>query len=112
VEGDVVEEVESGEALLFAPFTRHSIRNAETSTDDLVFLTVYWMPGENDRTSSATTPEERTPAARRALVCATPPTPNGDLHLGHLSGPYLAGDIWRRFLRAKGVEVCYGTRTD
>ncbi|WP_368737243.1 class I tRNA ligase family protein, partial [Acinetobacter baumannii] len=33
------------------------------------------------------------------LVTAGPPTPNGDLHLGHLSGPYLAGDILTRYLR-------------
>ena len=29
----------------------------------------------------------------RYIVTVTPPTPNGDLHLGHLSGPFLAADI-------------------
>ena len=24
------------------------------------------------------------------LIVAPPPTPNGDLHVGHMSGPYLA----------------------
>ncbi len=41
--------------------------------------------------------------ALRVLVTAAPPTPNGDLHLGHLSGPYLAGDILTRYLRLRGV---------
>ncbi len=35
----------------------------------------------------------------RYLVTATPPTTNGDLHLGHLSGPYLAADVFTRFAR-------------
>ena len=39
------------------------------------------------------------------LLLITPPTPNGDLHVGHLSGPYLAGDIHRRYLRLHGVET-------
>jgi len=34
-----------------------------------------------------------------------PPTPNGDLHLGHLSGPYLGADVLARYLRARGCSV-------
>ncbi len=36
------------------------------------------------------------------LVVTPPPTPNGPLHLGHLSGPYVAGDIAARALRDGG----------
>jgi methionyl-tRNA synthetase len=50
-------------------------------------------------------PSRRRP--RTVLVTATPPTPNGDLHLGHLSGPYLAGDVYTRYLRLRGVEAWY-----
>jgi methionyl-tRNA synthetase len=39
------------------------------------------------------------------LITATAPTPNGPLHVGHLSGPYLAADIARRALAARGSEV-------
>ena len=45
------------------------------------------------------------------LITATPPTPNGDLHVGHLSGPYLAADIFRRareWLGDTAAYVCYG----
>lgn len=41
------------------------------------------------------------------LVTAGPPTSNGDLHLGHLSGPYTAGDIHTRYLRMTGRDVRY-----
>lgn len=39
------------------------------------------------------------------LLFTPPPTPNGPLHLGHLSGPYLAGDIAARAARARGSAV-------
>ena len=45
------------------------------------------------------------------LITATPPTPNGDLHVGHMSGPYLAADIFKRArmtLGDRAVYVCYG----
>ena len=45
------------------------------------------------------------------LITTTPPTPNGDLHVGHMSGPYLAADIFKRARIALGdsaVYVCYG----
>jgi methionyl-tRNA synthetase len=41
------------------------------------------------------------------LLITPPPTPNGDLHLGHLSGPYLAADVLRRHLRSTGASVTY-----
>jgi methionyl-tRNA synthetase len=41
----------------------------------------------------------------RTLLFTPPPTPNGPLHVGHLSGPYLAGDIAARAARADGRDV-------
>ncbi|MEU6213686.1 class I tRNA ligase family protein [Streptomyces sp. NPDC047023] len=41
------------------------------------------------------------------LVTATPPTPNGELHLGHLSGPYLAADVFARHQRRTGTTVAH-----
>jgi methionyl-tRNA synthetase len=43
------------------------------------------------------------------LVTTTPPTPNGDLHVGHLSGPYLGADVFVRYQRMRGnaaFHVC------
>lgn len=45
-------------------------------------------------------------------ITATPPTPNGDLHIGHMAGPYIAGDVLRRFLAADGTPVRYTTGLD
>lgn len=46
------------------------------------------------------------------IVVIPPPTPNGNLHLGHIAGPFLAGDVFSRFRRAQGDEVLYTTGTD
>ncbi|CRL98432.1 MULTISPECIES: class I tRNA ligase family protein [Pseudomonas] len=50
------------------------------------------------------------PATKRYVITLPPPTPNGGLHLGHLSGPFLAGDILARAARLRGEEsfvTCY-----
>ena len=49
---------------------------------------------------------------RPAIVVAATPTSNGDLHLGHMAGPYLGGDVYARYLRATGRPVVYTTCTD
>src|SRR6185369_1967166 len=49
---------------------------------------------------------------KRVMVTAAPPTANGDLHLGHLSGPYLAADILTRHFRLQGVDTSFASGTD
>lgn len=51
-------------------------------------------------------------AHRPAIVVPATPTSNGDLHVGHLAGPYLAADIYARYLRATGRPVVHTTCTD
>ncbi|HEU5471310.1 MAG TPA: class I tRNA ligase family protein [Actinophytocola sp.] len=48
----------------------------------------------------------------RTIVVAATPTSNGDLHVGHMAGPYLSADIYARYLRAAGRQVIYTTCTD
>lgn len=48
----------------------------------------------------------------RVLITCAPPNPNGDLHLGHLSGPFLGADVLRRYLGARGIPVRYVAYTD
>ncbi|CRK62028.1 Methionyl-tRNA synthetase-related protein [Alloactinosynnema sp. L-07] len=50
--------------------------------------------------------------SRPALVIDTPPTSNGDLHVGHLAGPFLAADVHARYLRSTGREVVFSSGTD
>lgn len=49
---------------------------------------------------------------RPVLVLGPNPTPNGGMHLGHIAGPYLAGDIYARYQRARGRNVIFTTETD
>lgn len=49
---------------------------------------------------------------RRTIVTVTPPTPNGDFHVGHLAGPYLAGDAFSRYRRLKGDDVRFVSSAD
>jgi methionyl-tRNA synthetase len=51
-------------------------------------------------------------AGRRALVIDTPPTSNGDLHVGHLAGPFMAADVHARYLRSIGRSVVFSSGTD
>ena len=47
-----------------------------------------------------------------ALIVAPPPTPNGGLHLGHLSGPYLYADVHRRWCAQHGERTGIWLHTD
>jgi methionyl-tRNA synthetase len=44
-------------------------------------------------------------AGGTTVIVIPQPTVNGPLHIGHLSGPYLAGDIAARAARARGEKV-------
>lgn len=52
------------------------------------------------------------PEPRPAIVIAATPTSNGDLHLGHMAGPYLSADVYARALAATGRPVVCTTITD
>jgi methionyl-tRNA synthetase len=105
--GDDIQEVKPGDVCFQPPFNPHVLTNTSES-EDLLFLTVWWEDLELWQGKE----EKTTARPERTLVTAAPPTPNGDLHLGHLSGPYLAGDILTRYLRLRGVEARYVFGTD
>jgi methionyl-tRNA synthetase len=50
--------------------------------------------------------------SRRVLILGPNPTPNGGMHLGHIAGPYLHGDVYARYQRAIGRKVIFTTGTD
>jgi methionyl-tRNA synthetase len=101
--GDESVEVRAGDVFYQPPFNRHVLENTSDS-EDLVFLTVWW---EDLNLWAGKKEEVRQERPRRLMVTAAPPTPNGDLHIGHLSGPYLAGDIHTRYLKLRGVDAHY-----
>ncbi|MDK9499266.1 class I tRNA ligase family protein [Streptomyces katrae] len=101
--------VEPGTVVLFEPFESHVLEN--TGDEDLVFVTQYWRdPGRS--LASAAGLRKNAFGDRPVFVFSTPPTPNGDLHLGHLAGPYLGADAYVRFQRMNGAEAYHLTGSD
>lgn len=97
-------DVGPGDAVVFDGFENHIITN--TSADaPLYFHSIYWESMKPARSDADQ-------AERELLIFSTPPTPNGDLHLGHLSGPYLAADVMRRVAAREGRKVRHMTGRD
>lgn len=102
-------QVESGSVVQFEAFETHVVEN--TGTSDLIFATLYWR--DSDRAGERSSAVERGRLRDRPIfVFSTPPTPNGDLHLGHLSGPYLGADVYVRFQRMIGNQAWHLTGSD
>lgn len=101
-DGKATNKVRAGHAVEFSGLENHIIKN--TSPDQpLKLISVYWP---------STKPEDGTASAGKALIFSTPPTPNGDLHLGHLSGPYLVADMLRRAYVMAGGQARHITGRD
>ncbi|MFF5706529.1 class I tRNA ligase family protein [Streptomyces sp. NPDC012794] len=100
-----------GTVVLFEPFESHVLRNTAADGSDLVFLTQYWRDAGR-AAASACAPAREGFGGRPVFVFSTPPTPNGDLHLGHLCGPYLGADAFTRFQRMNGAEAYHLTGSD
>src|SRR5580658_9504613 len=101
--------IASGMMIQFEPFETHYLRN--TGSADLLFATFYWR--DSIRAAKvAIAGEDRRFGERPIFAFSTPPTPNGGLHIGHLSGPYLGTDAYVRFQRMNGAEVYHLAATD
>ena len=101
--------ISSGMVTQFEPFETHYLHN--TGSDDLIFATFYWR--DSIRASKvAVTGDGRRFGDRPIFAFSTPPTPNGGLHIGHLSGPYLGTDAFVRFQRMNGRTVWHLAATD
>jgi methionyl-tRNA synthetase len=105
-------EVTVGDIIYLPPLSMHALRNTSQEST-LRFLSVYWedIALLNEQVARKME-DEQSAAPKRVLVTATPPTPNGDLHLGHLSGPYVAADIYTRYLRMRGSDARYISGAD
>jgi methionyl-tRNA synthetase len=101
--------VAPGAVATFEPFETHVLRNV--GEQDLIFFDLYWRDPAK-AALVARRPLRRRFDERPVFVFSTPPTPNGDLHLGHLSGPYLGADVFVRFHRMCGVQAWHLTGSD
>jgi methionyl-tRNA synthetase len=113
-QGDLVVDgrrtpVSGGMVIQFEPFETHYLHN--TGPADLVFATFYWR--DSPRASRVAARGDRRRFGERPIFAfSTPPTPNGGLHIGHLSGPYLGTDAFVRFQRMNGRTVWHLAATD
>ncbi len=89
--------VSAGDVIYNPPHSRHDLKN-DSSTDELVFVSVFWDPRGVESRDAARAPR---------LLLPSPPTSNGPLHLGHLAGPYLIADVMRRYYRARGTPATF-----
>jgi methionyl-tRNA synthetase len=87
--------VSAGDVIYNPPHSRHDLKN-DSSTDELVFVSVFWDPGGVEPRDASGVPR---------LILPSPPTSNGPLHLGHLAGPYLIADVMRRYYRTRGTPA-------
>jgi methionyl-tRNA synthetase len=102
-------QVAPGTVIQFEPFETHHLEN--TGAQDLLFATFYWR--NPDRAArAAVAPGRRSFDRRPVFVFSSPTTPNGDLHLGHLSGPYLGADVFVRYQRMNGVQAWHIAGSD
>jgi methionyl-tRNA synthetase len=104
--GQNTQVVGEGDEIVIPVFSDHTISNIHP-TDDLHFLTFWWE--DLDALKYEKSFVKNVPTT---LIFSTPPTPNGDLHLGHLSGPYTGADIYRRYLNLKGTRTYHATGRD
>lgn len=100
--------VKGGSVAQFKPFESHVLENS--GEVDLIFFLQYRRDAASAARSAAS--EERQNPARPQFVFSTPPTPNGDLHLGHLSGPYLGADAYVRYQRLLGNPAWHMSGSD
>ncbi len=49
---------------------------------------------------------------KRTLVTCALPYANGPVHIGHLAGAYIPGDIYVRYLRMRGEDVVFVCGSD
>lgn len=96
--GPEEEKVTTGDLIRIPSSATHQLKNI--GTNDLIFLSVY-----SEDFATCFLPN-------LIIITSAPPTPNGPLHLGHISGPYLASDIIARYLRLRSLDVWTHTGTD
>ena len=99
-------ELSAGDWVFLSPLETHQMVNTST-TSRLVFKTVWWeeMAYFDQQLNRLLDGHFSKPPSPTNFVLPSFPTPNGDLHVGHLSGPYVGGDIFARYLRLRGAEA-------
>ncbi|CAO4843136.1 MAG: hypothetical protein FADNKDHG_01198 [Holosporales bacterium] len=102
-----IETLKVGDMVHFEACDPHILYNLEE--EPLIFLSMWWFDAQG---AILTSSKRKTINKEKQFIFAPPPTPNGDLHLGHLSGPYLASDIFKRHQTQKLKPSTFIVGTD
>lgn len=97
---DQVQSVEDGDLVFIPNHSNHELENI-SADENLKFVSIYWDEPAFSRRLTGD-----------YLIYSAPPTPNGKLHVGHLSGPYFAADVLRKYLRMRGLNAVYCSGAD
>jgi methionyl-tRNA synthetase len=105
-------DVKQGDAIYFNPLDSHVLTNS--SDDSLEFVTIWWEDMSRVEDVLMTlNKKSKKEYEKEALHIVLPsfPTPNGTVHVGHLSGPYIGADIVYRFskMRRRETRLMLGT---
>nr|AVW82905.1 methionine-tRNA ligase [Nocardia interforma ATCC 21072] len=95
--------ITAGDSVYLPPLAPHTLRNL-SGDRPLSFFSLWW----ESLPALAAVHAERQVVERQGrpvLLLPSFPTPNGELHLGHLSGPFLNADACRRALLAAGERA-------
>ncbi|CAI8776552.1 hypothetical protein EMIT0347P_10653 [Pseudomonas sp. IT-347P] len=89
----------AGDHVVFMPFEEHTVENQ--GAEDLRFTSRWFV----DWSAVADESESTASVKEHVLIETAFPTPNGPLHLGHLSGAYLMADILKRCCELTGTDA-------
>lgn len=98
----------AGNIIDLPPANGHILVNTDPEKN-LVFVSIWWSEQKGAVIPRLKASDEK---ITQYVIIPPPPTPNGDLHLGHLAGPYLAADMLKRFLCQQGKAALLITGSD
>lgn len=99
--------VSSGDIIFLDAGDTHKLSNQNPKK--LIFVS-FWL--FNAEGALLTSKGNKNPSSKDTLIFAPPPTPNGNLHLGHICGPYLSAEVFHRHQKQKGINSRFITGID
>lgn len=90
--------IRPGDHVELMPFEAHTVKNR--GAEDLRFTTHWYVDWDAIAGEGASSSQ----IGGRLMIETAFPTPNGPLHLGHLSGAYLMADVLKRCCELTGTD--------
>ncbi len=97
--------VKKGDVIQLLPLQTHTLQNISEKAN-LVYISFWWSDLQFfEKTLKSNEKKQKTTA--KILILPSFPTPNGTLHVGHLAGPYIAADVYKRYQQIMSRDVHY-----